>query len=102
MGSLRPVSTSVATGGQAGRARLVGGSTFIAVSSSCSRAAPLTPGAWPSHLVAARGTRGTQRIAYGKESDMNVRYRWIMGCLIAATTVMAGCGRHGMGPRIVD
>src|SRR5262245_58066055 len=33
---------------------------------------------------------------------MNVRYRWIMGCLIAATTVMAGCGRHGMGPRVVD
>jgi len=33
---------------------------------------------------------------------MNARYRWMIGCLIAATTTIAGCGRHRTAERIVD
>ena len=33
---------------------------------------------------------------------MNARYRWLMGCLIAATTTLSGCGRHRTGDRIAD
>jgi hypothetical protein len=34
------------------------------------------------------------QVPSSKESDMNARYRWLIGCLIAATTIIAGCGKH--------